>query len=268
MSKKKEKDVVRFILGTRLSPKSLVWRMWVTGNEIYLSASAMGKIFKFSLHSARALNGPEDWRIALTSEINKTPERVMLRWFRPPEIIPGYTMAVGVLVSPIPPAKPFVTRIITDERVIEYNPILKGENSRIVFRLLISDSHKMEADIAALEGVLKVLAHRQRKSGEKVWLIATELELTELERQKITKAMRAVKVYYKKYDMYDVEKDFGRILLLVADKEQTALQQPVLFDIALGQENVRQDRRLTRILEKAKYLLQRVLHPATDHLEL
>ncbi|MFZ5844846.1 MAG: hypothetical protein ACOY0S_00045 [Patescibacteria group bacterium] len=94
----KKLNVLRFAVGSPENCKSWVWRMWVNGDDVYLGARNALRAFKVSLHKS------DIWRIAFVEELkrdNPQVDRVILRWKRPGEFAPGWTPAIGILVSVI-----------------------------------------------------------------------------------------------------------------------------------------------------------------------
>lgn len=94
------RHVVRFAVGTRDGARSGVWRLWTTGNDVYLSARLYGDTVKASLHESGT------WRWAFTDKYAESKssilppdsDRVIEEWKRPPEIAPGITSAFMIVV--------------------------------------------------------------------------------------------------------------------------------------------------------------------------
>jgi hypothetical protein len=97
----KELAVVRFAVGQPDGPQSSVWRLWVDGNDVYISQRDLTSVKKVSLHESGI------WRYAWTAEfVAKAPpflapgqDRATDKWDRTTlEFLPGVTRAFDILV--------------------------------------------------------------------------------------------------------------------------------------------------------------------------
>ncbi len=71
MSKSKE---IRFCVGNKDKISSLVWKMWINNEDVYLLARQMGSSWKISLHKSGVC------RIAFKQELEKDKDRLILKW--------------------------------------------------------------------------------------------------------------------------------------------------------------------------------------------
>lgn len=115
------KELIRFCFtttdasGERLTSDG--WRVWVNGEDIYLTAKSVGDKWKVSLHGDKA------WRLAVTREHHRKPDSVWqdpdrAPWkFAPTEFMNGVrrTFAVAVTRSALLPSRPATPK----ERVLE-----------------------------------------------------------------------------------------------------------------------------------------------------
>jgi hypothetical protein len=91
---------VRFAVGKPDGPRSNVYRLWTTKNDVYLSVRALTGVQRISLH------GSGKWRSAFTEDhvakgspfVPPGKDRAYDKWNRPPEFVPGITLAFNILV--------------------------------------------------------------------------------------------------------------------------------------------------------------------------
>jgi hypothetical protein len=87
-------------VGAPEGPRSSVWQLWVHKNEVYVSARSLASVLKISLHSSG------DWHHAFTTEhvaagspfVSPGESRVLDKWKRPPELVPGVIKAFEIVV--------------------------------------------------------------------------------------------------------------------------------------------------------------------------
>jgi hypothetical protein len=95
-------QAVRFAVGRPEGPRSAVWRLWASGDHVYLSARLYGHTIKASLHKSGK------WKWGFTEEYAEREDtllppgvdRAIHKWKRPPEIFPGITSAFEIIVPP------------------------------------------------------------------------------------------------------------------------------------------------------------------------
>jgi hypothetical protein len=86
--------------GSEELPRSSVWEVRSTRNQVYLgSRFAMG-FFKVSLHHADENHPDHDWRVAQVTrpDAPPNPDRVWVRWTRPAEFAPGWTEGPSIII--------------------------------------------------------------------------------------------------------------------------------------------------------------------------
>lgn len=229
----KNKDTIRFAVGTPDNPQSWIWRLWVQGDEIYLGAKNALQAFKVSLHKSGI------WRIAFVKELKREDEvtdRVIVRWKRPDEFTPGWTPSIAVLVSSIKPSRPFNKVKMEDERIVWFSQPIEGK--RALFKIIISSPMMTELDFKKiLISGDKLVGTLAKKNCEKVWLILREDDLTPIEIAKIQDVMDKTKIHLKVGSSEDSIHD-SRALLVVSEDVPTATTQPTILDISLGKENL------------------------------
>src|SRR3989338_530076 len=229
----KDKNIIRFAVGTQDDPKSWVWRLWVQGDEVYIGAKNSLQAFKVSLHKSGI------WRIAFVKELKRsddTADRVIVKWQKPGEFVPGWTASIAVAVSSIEPARPFKKVRVEDTRIVWFSQQTKGK--RLLFKILISSQGMSETDLKKIIVAGDKLAGRLVKTnGEIVWLVAREDNLSHVEIEKIKDVMDKIKIYLKAGSSEDALND-SRALLVVSEDVPTTTTQPTILDISLGKENL------------------------------
>ncbi len=229
----KNKDTIRFAVGTPENPQSWIWRLWVQGDEVYLGAKNALQAFRVSLHKSGI------WRIAFVKELKRedeTSDRVIVRWKKPDEFTPGWTPSIAVLVSSIKPSRPFNKVKMEDERIVWFPQPAEGK--RALFKILISSSTMTESDLKKiLISGDKLAGTLGKKNGERVWLVLREDDLTAIEIAKIRDVMDKTKIHLKAGSSEDSLHD-SRALLVVSEDVPTTTTQPTILDISLGKENL------------------------------
>ena len=229
----KNKNTIRFAVGTPENPQSWIWRLWVQGDEVYLGTKNALHVFKVSLHKSGI------WRIAFVKELKREDEatdRVIVRWKKPEEFAPGWTPSIAVLVSSIKPSRPFNKVKIEDERIVWFPEPADGR--RALFKILISSPEMMESDFKkVLISGDRLAGTLTKKNGEKVWLALREDDLSAIEIEKIRDVMGKTKIHLKVGSSEDSLHD-SRALLVVSEDVPTVTTQPTILDISLGKENL------------------------------
>src|SRR3989338_3591863 len=214
----KDKNIIRFAVGTQDDPKSWVWRLWVQGDEVYIGAKNSLQAFKVSLHKSGI------WRIAFVKELKRsddTADRVIVKWQKPGEFVPGWTASIAVAVSSIEPARPFKKVRVEDTRIVWFSQPTKGK--RLLFKILISSQGMSETDLK------KIIVAGDKLAGR---LVKTNGEI-----EKIKDVMDKIKIYLKAGSSEDALND-SRALLVVSEDVPTTTTQPTILDISLGKENL------------------------------
>lgn len=229
----KNKDTIRFAVGASENPQSWIWRLWVHGDDVYLGSKNALQAFKVSLHKSGI------WRIAFVKELKREDEdidRVIVKWKRPEEFVPGWTPSVAVLVSSIKPSRPFKKVTMEDERIVWLPVSVDGK--RALFKILISNPEMTESDLKKIlipgDRLIGILT---KKNGERVWLIFREDDLSMIEIAKIRDVMDKTKIHLKAGSSEDSLHD-SRALLVISEDVPTVTTQPTILDISLGKENL------------------------------
>jgi hypothetical protein len=230
----RESNTLRFAVGSPENIQSYVWRTWVQGNDVYLGARETLFALKVSLHQSNI------WRIAWVKELegkDKDTDRVIFKWQRPGEFAPGWTPSIGILVSSIGAERPFKTTRVDDERIQWLPAALEGR--RLLFKVLFSTPGYSEDD---LKGVTipgdRFVGRLVKRDGEIVWVVLREDDLSAVELGKIRDVMEKVKIHLRPGSSEDSISHSTRALLVIADDVPGVSNQPTIFDISLGRENL------------------------------
>ena len=163
-------------------------------------------------------------------------DRVLFKWQRPGEFAPGWTPSIGILVSSIQPKRPFKKPEADDAR-IQWFPAAP-EGRRMVFKVLFSTPSRSEDDLKRLTIQGDQLVGRLvRRDGEIVWIVLRDDNLGPVEIGKIRDVMALTKIHLQ-LGSSEESVSGSRALLVVADDVPGITNQPTIFDIGLGKENL------------------------------
>ena len=230
----KESQTIRFAVGSPNDVRSYVWRLWVTGNEVYLGARDLLRAFKVSLHHSGV------WRVAEVENLearDTNKDRLIFRWRRPREFRPGCTSSLAVVISPIEPKDPFdPADPENDPRIRWLDPPRPGE--KLVVQVFFSKPSVSEAEIIH-HGHLNnsIVGRLSKRSGEVVWLRKTKGGLTLFELLKFSDTMSKLQIHLKPGGTPD-SLFRARAILVIAKDDPKYYNQPTILDIPLGKEHV------------------------------
>ncbi|MDO8615292.1 MAG: hypothetical protein Q7T33_06095 [Dehalococcoidia bacterium] len=168
---------------------------------------------------------------------DRDTDRAVVKWTRPSEFTPGWTGSVAVLVSPIEPLRPFRTATVADPRIQWFSPAAKGQ--KLLFKVIFGEAGHTDISRVILPAD-RTLGPLRKKNGESVWLVLREDNLTLIELSKISDVIDNLKIHLRAGSSVDSVTD-SRSLLVVAPDAPGMKDQPTVFDIALGKENIHID---------------------------
>ena len=92
----RHQHAIRIVVGTDFGPRSAVWRIWSSGNEIYATPRSIASEVKTSLHSSGI------FRQAFTEEaqgqyLAEGEDRLWFRWSQPPDFHSGARLLLEVI---------------------------------------------------------------------------------------------------------------------------------------------------------------------------
>jgi hypothetical protein len=215
----KERNTVRFAVGSASEARSSLWRLWVDKDDVYLAVRQTPRGLKVSLHKSG------DWRIAWVKnpDLNEQlhADRIVCRWRRPPEFTPGWTHGVSILVPAIPLQHPLSAMVEAGTKVAWIPPAQPGRALEI--GVLISAPRARITTVRVADGPARTVGQVKLANGDAVWVVMGERLLTPVE-QAATEKMRTTTI-----NMTGEPKD----PCASAIQAETA----AILDVALGLEN-------------------------------
>lgn len=192
--------VVRFAVGSPAGPRSGVWRLWTgTGrSDVYIAARTLGGVVKVSLHESG------EWHHAFTKEyaadrgsplLHPDGDRVVERWTRPREFVPGFTMAFMIIVPSTEvtiPGRPLPGRYAKD--VIWVDPPTQGFAT--YFRVILSSPEATSMSTSGWPGrdgmETQLLARTELTNGETLWVVTNEEAVSSEKQEQLEDYRRVV----------------------------------------------------------------------------
>ena len=171
MAKDKE---ARVGLGSTEGQYSMLWRVWVHGDEIYLAPRGMAQLVKLSLHSS----GIWRWAWVKDSVLDEELEgdRTHERWLKPGPFIPGWIVGPSVMFLWSPVEGWEGDPIETTKRVSWLDPPEK--NDKVTVSLMLAEPGAMAARDLREEKRFPLLAELHLRSGGRVWVAARRDPMT------------------------------------------------------------------------------------------
>jgi hypothetical protein len=190
---------VRFAVGRPDGPRGSVWRLWTRKSDVYISAWALTRIQKVSLHKSGL------WRQAFTAEhvsagspfVAPDEDRAIEKWERPPEVAPGVTKAFEIIVpssevtTPKHPRaeaafrKHFVGKEI---QWIDPPPQDREVHFMVVFTAMeVTDTSLPLSGWTGRDSLgSRLIAYRELSNTQTVWLVVYETATSEESKQLVT----------------------------------------------------------------------------------
>jgi hypothetical protein len=234
-----QRKTFRFAVGSPEEYRSAIWRLWVQGNDVYLTmrsprarikAQSPKVLIKFSLH------GSGIWRLAWTQEsgllAQGIADRVEKRWYRPSEFRPGWTQGPAVIVPHTGIQRPFRRDHGEDTGSVTWSPTPQPgykHHFTILFASAQAPDDSWQTVIRPEDALLGTLDLR---NGDKVVLCRREVPMVEQESSYIDGFMRDMCI---NYDTEVPEVNSASVFIFDTDDAG----HPYALDIPLGWENVR-----------------------------
>lgn len=214
---KPEKRIIRFGLGSQGKPVSLLWRLWVQGNETYFAVRDWTGVSRASLHST----GQWLFTTGSASIPLKGQRAIRNGWKAGPRVV-----FVGV-----PPKKPLVGfERGTAKRMFLFEP--PPEGSARDFVLFFSSPSAGDADLLhMLPHGTEIIGPLELRSGDRVWLATFIVPLSVAEIGYIREKREKFRVH--------VTGDTKGVLAVNALLVQDSVEgDTMLLNIPLGEENI------------------------------
>lgn len=169
-----ERKEVRFGLGSAEGQYSMVWRVWVQGNEIYMTSRVVGRWMRLSLHSSGI------WRWAFIEGSATAREmkgdRAQRKWLQPSPFIPGWVAGPSVMFPWAPVEGWTADPVETDKPVSWLEPPVKNE--KVTVSLMIGGPGIMPARDLLEEKRFPLLGELFLRSGGRVWIASRRERMT------------------------------------------------------------------------------------------
>jgi hypothetical protein len=189
------RNVLLFGLGNASEYHSAVWRLWVQGDDVYLAARVQARFLKISLHTSGI------WRAAWTTESGLTEktsgDRVLKRWSRPAEFLPGWTRGISVAIPNTNVKRPFKRIHPPSKKSVHWFP-RPSRGGQAHFLTIFAPASAAEKDWTeiGIEGD-KVVGILEQKSGGKIFLIYRELTMSNDQRREVERDAATLRINYK-----------------------------------------------------------------------
>lgn len=219
-------NTIRFAVGNEKDVRSSVWRLWSSGNDLYLAARSHAHISKFSFHKSG------NYRFAINEKIereNDATDRALYKWNRPNEFTPGWTRCFGILVPPRVTFAPF-DNLFQEDKTIEFVASPKA-NRKIIFNIILSHkAARPEHVVLGSAPDIKILGCINMPQ-ELAWLVSFSEVFTEAESLVVADYFDKLKIHLKPGSTGEGMKN---MFLHALENGRT----PFLIDIELGKENL------------------------------
>lgn len=203
--------------------RSLLWRLWVQGDEVYFGPRLVLPYLKASLHKTG------NWHIKL----GKTKVE---RWHRPKDRL-GVVDGLMVLVDPFAPKTPFRNKAIVDPDI---KWIALPPHGKLVTLVVAIALKGASLDPSIFPVGDRILAKLKKQNGEHALLIAHDMELTMQLGQKFT----------QERSKFNIDVQEGRTIKAQPLDTTRALltfppgapgEMPSIYDLSLDWNNVVSD---------------------------
>lgn len=165
---------MRFGLGSAEGQYSTVWRVWVQGNEIYMTSRIVSRWMRLSLHSSGI------WRWAFIEDSATAREmkrdRAQRKWLQPSQFIPGWVAGPSVMFPWAPVEGWGADPVETDKPVSWLEPPAKNE--KVTVCLMIGDAGITPARDLREEKRFPLLAELFLRSGGRIWVASRRERMT------------------------------------------------------------------------------------------
>jgi hypothetical protein len=212
-------------VGSPDDARSMVWRMWVQGDEVYLAPSTTGLLpfLKVSLHKSGR------WH-------SKLGKYKSLRWQRPKDNS-GLTNGIMILVDPLPVEQPFRNKTVTAPKIEWLTPPLYG---KLLTLIIVIATPTADLDSSRFPIGARIVGKLKKHNGEWALLIAYAMSLTEPISQKILEERSKIKIHVKEGRTVKAQLLDGSRAAMTFNPGASG-EMPTIYDLSLGWENVESD---------------------------
>jgi hypothetical protein len=89
-------NMLRLIVGSAPGARSGLWRIFTSGDDVYVQHDGMRKDLKTSLHASGANHTA--WTAAGAARLNPSGDRYMMKWDEPKDFAPGGKNLLGIVI--------------------------------------------------------------------------------------------------------------------------------------------------------------------------
>lgn len=161
-------NMLRVVVGTAPGPRSGLWRIFTSGDDIYVQHNGMRKDIKTSLHASGV--GHHAWTDSGAERWVPDGDRYLMKWGEPQEFAPG-GRALLWLVLPtdhltVPEREPELEQ---REKITLLDPAPPGEATILAVVLTANDTQLNAPD----KQPSALLAHWPLPTRGRVWIVGT-----------------------------------------------------------------------------------------------
>lgn len=181
---------LRFGVGSTEGPHSMVWRVWVASDEVYVAPRVFADVAKVSLHSSGR------WRSGFSEDhiqrsgmyMSPRADRAILKWHRPPETAPGWIKAVVILAA--------TSDLRTESEQHGYGKVIwiaaPSNDLDTRFTVLLASPEVPENEVPPHPwSTAQHVGQVHLRSGGRVWVVAEQMKLDANEQSEL-EAVRAI----------------------------------------------------------------------------
>ncbi len=220
---------IRFCVGSKDKISSLVWKLFISNEDVYLLARQMGTTWKSSLHKSGIC------RVAFNQEIEKGKDRLLLKWNK---VYLDSTLSpnIAILVPYVELIKALNNNIESKANKDIVYIDLPSNGEKVIVKVFYTKNDEVDIE-SKLPISHKKLFQYKLKSGEVVYLIAWKDKLQDTEITHLKDELSKFQVNLK------AEETKSKIVTAFAvwvnpGKQQTN-QQPTIINYPLGYEHLK-----------------------------
>lgn len=165
---------VRFGLGSAEGQYSTVWRVWVQGNEIYMTSRLVSRWMRLSLHSSGIWRWAFIEGSATAREMKR--DRAQRKWLQPSQFIPGWVAGPSVMF-PFAPVEGWGADPVETDKPVSWLE-LPHKNEKVTVSLMIGNPGITPARDLLEERRFPLLAELFLRSGARIWVAARRERMT------------------------------------------------------------------------------------------
>lgn len=164
---------IRFCVGNKKRASSLIWKLFVRNDDVYLLARQMGGSWKISLHKSGIC------RVAFSNEFEKGKDRLVLKWnkiYLDDTISPNIAILVPC-VKTIKPLNKTTKEMINKE--ITYLDFPSGDE-KIIIKVFYTKNERLDLESKIPNPHTRLFMHTL-KNGETIYLFSWKEKLQDIE---------------------------------------------------------------------------------------